>query len=321
MSKNKKKSKVLVFRDLPLQHGRAYNIWMLILNVLSGVCSIIQVYIVSHFINEALNIVHKRQWNYNIILSILLLLTVAVDWLVPRITNILRQKVELALAERYRPVILKKCASLKYEYVEDQKKWDLLSRILNNTERSMSDGEKRPYINVASWILALVVRMSPGWIAFDCFAMLLSSVCYAYATVVKQWLFDTITKVANEEGTYQGFWVVTILVVIFQIGNELLNAVCNFTWSPALRSTVGKIIQKIHLKVKRLPANVFEDVVCLECIEKANVGANNCYGLYNSVATILLFYLPYFIVIGGISLESCFCFDFGSVVYLYSSCD
>lgn len=136
------------------------------------------------------------------------------------------------------------------------------------------------------------------WLMLDCAAMLLSSVCYAVSTVVRQWLFDTITDVAAGNTTYRVLIIVTICVVLFQIGNELLNAVCNFTWSPAMKSMVGSLKQKIHRKIARLPGNLFEDVKVLECIEKANVGADKCYAVYNAIATILLFYVPYFIVFG-----------------------
>lgn len=147
-------------------------------------------------------------------------------------------------------------------------------------------------------IFSITLLASPLWIFVDSMAMLLSSVCYAFSTVIKQWLFDTITDVVSGKETYQTLILVTCLVVLFQIGNELLNAVCNFTWSPAMKSVVGKLKQKIHKKISRLPGNYFEDVEVLEYIEKANMGADKCYGLYNSVATIALFYIPYFLVIG-----------------------
>lgn len=158
--------------------------------------------------------------------------------------------------------------------------------------------KKISYIKVVYKIFVTALFAAPLWIFVDCMAMLLSSVCYAFSTVVKQWLFDTITDVVGGKETYQTLILVTILVVLFQIGNELLNAVCNFTWSPAMKSVVGKLKQKIHKKISRLPGNYFEDVKILECIEKANMGADKCYGLYNSVATIILFYIPYFLVIG-----------------------
>ncbi len=158
--------------------------------------------------------------------------------------------------------------------------------------------KKISYIQVVCKIFVLVLRAAPLWIILDSTAMLLSSVCYAFSTVIKQWLFDTITNVTVGKENYYTLIIVTVVVVLFQIVNELLNAVCNFTWSPALKSVIGKLKQKIHLKVARLPGNCFEDVKTLECLEKANMGADRCYEVYNSLATIFLFYVPYFFVIG-----------------------
>lgn len=153
-------------------------------------------------------------------------------------------------------------------------------------------------LTVVGRIFVIAVMAAPAWVLLDCAAMLLSSVCYAFSTVVKQLLFDTITDVVVGNTVYHKLILVTVGVVLFQIGNELLNAVCNFTWSPAMKSVVGKLRQKIHRKIAKLPSNLFEDVKVLECIEKANAGADACYGLYNSVATIFIFYLPYFLVLG-----------------------
>lgn len=158
--------------------------------------------------------------------------------------------------------------------------------------------KKLSYLTVEWKIFQTVVAAAPGWIALDCVAMLVSSVCYAFSTVVRQWLFDTIADVVSGEAAYSVLMGVVICVVLFEIGNELLNAVCNFTWSPAMKSVVGKLKQNIHRKTARLSGNSFEDVNTLEYIEKANQGVDQCYGVYNSVATILLFYLPYFLVLG-----------------------
>lgn len=158
--------------------------------------------------------------------------------------------------------------------------------------------KKISYITIVWKIFITALVAAPLWILLDCAAMLLSSGCYAFSTVVKQWLFDTITEVVAGKTTYSALLFVSLCVVLFQIGNELLNAVCNFTWSPAMKSIVGKLKQKIHRKIAKIPGNLFEDVRILECIEKAGMGADKCYSLYNSVATILLFYLPYFLVLG-----------------------
>lgn len=160
------------------------------------------------------------------------------------------------------------------------------------------DGKNVTYLGVLFRIFFLVVSIAPGWILLDSSAMLLSSVCYAFCTVVRQFLFDAITAVVSGEGNFRTLILVTVGVVLFEIGNEILNAVCNFTWSPAMKSVAGKLRQRLHQKIARLPGNDFEDVEKLEAMEKAKLGVDACYGVYNSVATIALFYVPYFFVLG-----------------------
>lgn len=131
-----KKRKVYIFSDMPLEIGKAENVSMFMLALLSGVCSIAQVYAVSNFINIALPSVYNHLFDISLFLKLfLLLLTVAVDWLAPRISGILRQRVELKMLREYRPCMLEKCASLKYAYVEQSDSRDLIERVLREPEK------------------------------------------------------------------------------------------------------------------------------------------------------------------------------------------
>ena len=159
--------------------------------------------------------------------------------------------------------------------------------------------KKRSIFTTIWQVLLMDIRLSPGWIALDSGAMFFSAVLYAVATYIKQLLFDTISDVLMGHDTIHHLIFITVAVVLFQFVNELINAICNFTWSPAMRSTGGKIRKKIHEKIAKLSGNVFENVKYLELIEKATMGAESCYTVYNSVATILFFYIPYF---GGLGI-------------------
>lgn len=140
MNNRDKKTKILVFRDLPLKYAPAANIVMLVLALVSGICSVLQVYVVSDFIDAALQIAQKMELDSRLLWALfLLILTVAIDWLAPRIQNILRQKSELRLLEKYRPVLLEKCAKLEYTHVEQAESHDLISRILKDTEKKWLD--------------------------------------------------------------------------------------------------------------------------------------------------------------------------------------
>ena len=135
-----KKINFFVFQDLPLKYAPAVNVWMFVLTLVSGICSVLQVYVVSDFIDAALQTVKKATLDFHLFFALfLLMLTVAIDWLAPRIQVILRQKSELRLLENYRPALLKKCAGLEYTHVEQGKSHDLISRILKETEKKWLD--------------------------------------------------------------------------------------------------------------------------------------------------------------------------------------
>lgn len=158
--------------------------------------------------------------------------------------------------------------------------------------------EKMSFLRISIKILNEVIKAAPIWILFDCMAMLVSSIFYAFETIIKQWMFDTMTNVVEGNEKLNVLLGVTVIVVLFMIINEFINAVCNFTWFPAMKTVEGKLKQNIHNKISKLKGNYFEEVDILENIEKAYQGAGQSYGLYNSIATILLFYFPYFIVMG-----------------------
>ena len=135
-----KTEKNIQLYKFPFRFAGSENIAMFILALMNGICMILQVYIVSDFIDSALHSVENAKFDRGFYLSAyLLVLSVAVDWLCPRIINILRQRAELKLKENYRPLLIEKCAKLKYRYVEQTESWDLISRVLSNVEKQWMD--------------------------------------------------------------------------------------------------------------------------------------------------------------------------------------
>ncbi|MDD5994421.1 MAG: ABC transporter ATP-binding protein [Clostridiales bacterium] len=135
-----KKKKIWNKKNLPLDIAKAENFGMLILALSSGICGILQIYAVSGFVNVALESIHKSLLNRHLLGTLfLLLLTVAMDWLAPRFSGILRQKAELKLVRQYRPRMLKKCASLQYIHVEQADSLDLIERVLKEPEKNWQD--------------------------------------------------------------------------------------------------------------------------------------------------------------------------------------
>jgi ABC-type multidrug transport system fused ATPase/permease subunit len=144
------KKEVFIFRDMPLHIGKSENIIMFILSFISGICSIVQVYALSGFIDIALQSVHNNLFDRKFFgMFFLLFGTVAVDWLIPRVNGILRQRAELKLLREYRPRMLEKCASLKYVHVEQAESHDLIARVLKEPEKQW---QGIPSIRNLSWL-------------------------------------------------------------------------------------------------------------------------------------------------------------------------
>ncbi|MBO5487497.1 MAG: ABC transporter ATP-binding protein [Eubacterium sp.] len=136
----KKEKKIFLFTGMPLGIAKGVNVCMFFLSVLCSLISILQVYVVSDFINAAMLSVEKRGISSSLIITIILLMaTVALDWIMPRINGLLRKKAELALLKEYRPKLLKKCAALSYTYMEQADSQNLISRVLEQTERKWQD--------------------------------------------------------------------------------------------------------------------------------------------------------------------------------------
>lgn len=125
---------------VPFGIMRTMSITMLILTIVSGVCSVLQIYIVSGFIDRVLRSLEASLWNAELAGWLLFLLaTVTVDWMVPRIQRLLRERAELKLLRDYRPLLLEKCARLKYQHLEQSESWDLISRVLAEPEKRWLD--------------------------------------------------------------------------------------------------------------------------------------------------------------------------------------
>lgn len=124
----------------PFKCSCVENIIMLIMTLISGTCMILQVQAISDFIDNALLFLEKQKLDVDFYNSALLLIFfVTIDWMFPRIISILGQKSELKLKEMYRPLLLEKCAKLKYCYVENSESWNLINRVLKNTEKQWVD--------------------------------------------------------------------------------------------------------------------------------------------------------------------------------------
>jgi len=162
----------------------------------------------------------------------------------------------------------------------------------------MKKREEMSYFHVIRVLVPDLLKSAPLWMAADCLGMLISSTCFAFATVMMQMLFDAVTNAAAARAITNALILTVAAAAGIQILNQLLNGICNFIASPTGRKITGVLHKEIHAKIAMLPALDFEDAEKLDCITKAEQGADSAKQFYHSISTILTFYLPYFIVLG-----------------------
>ena len=118
-----------------IKYFRWVFILMILVTCIIGFSSIFQIYAVSAFIDYACGLAVYGRWSRQAIgVVIVLAITIAIDWLMPRVNTILQTRAEVLLLNKYRPIVLEKCAKLKYEYLENDDKWNLISRVVKEPE-------------------------------------------------------------------------------------------------------------------------------------------------------------------------------------------
>ena len=162
----------------------------------------------------------------------------------------------------------------------------------------MKKREDISYFHVVRALVPDLLLSAPSWMAADCLGMLISSTCFAFTTVMMQLLFDAVTSAAEAKSIPNTLIMTIAAAAGIQVLNQLLNGICNFIASPVGRKITGFFHKRIHSKIAMLPALDFEDADKLDCIKKAEQGADSAKQFYHSISTILTFYLPYFIVLG-----------------------
>lgn len=136
----KRKDRFIIFSQMPWQIAKAEKTGMFFLAVFSGICAVLQVYAVSGFINAALQAIGNSLFSPILLIKLFLLfLAVGGDWLAPRISSFLNEKAKIKMEQQYRPLMLEKCAGLKYKHVEQPESWDLLQRVLKEPEKRWMD--------------------------------------------------------------------------------------------------------------------------------------------------------------------------------------
>ena len=121
--------KLSYFIKIPFKTCPVYTIIEIINKILQALISPVQVLIIANFIDTTFNIFNGQAVKNNIYLPLLLLmLTVAYSHLSDYLMRFVNLKLKMNMTTVYKKAIIEKRAKLKYQHIENNDTWDLISR-------------------------------------------------------------------------------------------------------------------------------------------------------------------------------------------------
>ena len=135
LKNRKNKLNVFQFIKIPFKYAPALSLAIVILNLFTGLVPIIQIKIVSNFVDiaiESANTGVTSKWLY--VYLLLLMVFLGFDWISNTIVKLLITKLKLRLKSSFRIELITRCSKIKYSSLEDSKTWDMISRVCTKPE-------------------------------------------------------------------------------------------------------------------------------------------------------------------------------------------
>ena len=125
---------------IPFAYSTVNAAIIAVLKISAGIVPILNMMAEAEFINATIDVFNHKGSYRSIILSItFVVLCTAYSWLSPHIAAIDEARLENSLRENFKVSLVEKVASLKYNYIENQDSWDLISRVCKNPEKQCTD--------------------------------------------------------------------------------------------------------------------------------------------------------------------------------------
>ena len=148
--------KIIDFIKIPFEICPVYTFVKMINKVLYALISSIQVVIIANFIDTALNIFNGQVQRNNIYLPLfLLMLTVAYSYLHEHLMSFINLKLTMRMTTVYKKAIIEKRAKLKYQHIENNDTWDLVSRTCDDLVEKIIGGFEN-LMDITSIVLRVV---------------------------------------------------------------------------------------------------------------------------------------------------------------------
>ncbi|MGL4450291.1 MAG: ABC transporter ATP-binding protein [Sarcina sp.] len=130
---------------IPFRYAKFEAIIILVQKILSGLVPMVQMFLVTEFVNKAVAIINGKMEFNKIYFSIsMLILVVMLDWVSAKAVLFAGTSMELKLKKGYRAKIVKKISSLEYSNIESEETWNLIERTSREVETRIKNG----YINL-----------------------------------------------------------------------------------------------------------------------------------------------------------------------------
>lgn len=120
---------------IPFRYAPKSAFMVFILNILFGLVPTLNMLAVAKFINDTISIVKNNLNISSITTSIVFIIACNMYiWFEPHIVKIEETKLENELRTNFKISLIEKVGSLKYNYIENQDSWDLISRVIKKPE-------------------------------------------------------------------------------------------------------------------------------------------------------------------------------------------
>ena len=126
----------------------------------------------------------------------------------------------------------------------------------------------------------------------------LHGVAWGVVAPVNRFLYDGLADLAVGTGVIRDVFIGAAIVTGIMLLQQAMNAVHNFFGTVMTGKAEGRLRLVIHNKMKKLPAEFFEDKDKLDDIEKTRNGMSGSLWLYCSISDGLFFYGAYFGAMG-----------------------
>ncbi len=139
----------------------------------------------------------------------------------------------------------------------------------------------------------MVYQSSPIFFWLFSIITIFHGLSWAVKVFFLQVFYDTTSNVINHNGNVNSIYMTLVLYGVVIILAEVLNGANNFLYLPFNQKCIGKLMQRVHLKVAKIPATEYENANTLDMINKAEQGINHIFGMVFSFVMMSAFFLPY----------------------------